>query len=119
MSQQQKTIETETVGKVTVVTFLDLHIQDEQRIQIIGQQLFSLVDNEGKVFLLLDLSPQEYLSSAILGKFITLRRKLEGRGRLVLYISDPGIYEVFEMTQLDKFFAIVKVGGREAALKCF
>ncbi len=120
MSSQprRRRLEVEQIGDVTVVNFIDRKILDEQNIQIIGDQLFSLVDQDGLRKLLLNFGNVEYLSSAALGKLITLNKKLQGvGGRLVLCNIDPQIYEVFEITRLDKFFNIQK--EEQAALQAF
>jgi anti-sigma B factor antagonist len=120
MSSQprRRRLEVEQIGDVTVVNFVDRKILDEQNIQIIGDQLFSLVDQDGLRKLLLNFGNVEYLSSAALGKLITLNKKLQGvGGRLVLCNIDPQIYEVFEITRLDKFFNIQK--EEQAALQAF
>ena len=120
MSSQprRRRLEVEHIGDVTVVNFVDRKILDEQNIQIIGEQLFSLVDEEGLRKLLLNFGNVEYLSSAALGKLITLNKKLQAvGGRLILCNIDPRIHEVFEITKLDKFFNIQK--EEQAALQAF
>jgi len=72
---RRRRLEVEHIGDVTVVNFVDRKILDEQNIQIIGEQLFSLVDAEGWRKILLNFSNVEYLSSAALGKLITLNKK--------------------------------------------
>src|SRR5437762_7662439 len=102
---RRRRLEVEDIGDVTVVNFTDRKILDEQNIQIIGEQLFSLVDELGRRKLILNFSNVEYLSSAALGKFITLNKKVNAtRGKLVLCNIDPQIYEIFEMTKLNKHF---------------
>ena len=60
----------------------------------------------------------EYLSSAALGKLITLNKKLQNaKGKLILCAIDPQIHEVFEITKLDRFFKIIK--DEQAALQAF
>ena len=44
---RKRRLEVEEIGDVTVVNFVDRKILDEQNIQIIGEQLFELVDSEG------------------------------------------------------------------------
>ena len=106
---RRRRLEVEDIGDVTVVNFTDKKILDEQNIQIIGEQLFSLVDELGRRKLILNFSNVEYLSSAALGKFITLNKKVNAAGgRLVLCNIDPQIYEVFEITKLNKLFTIKK-----------
>src|SRR5213080_5143560 len=113
---RRRRLEVEDIGDVTVVNFTDRKILDEQNIQVIGEQLFSLVDESGRKKLLLNFGNVEYMSSAALGKLITLNKKVQAAGgRLVLCNIDPQIYEVFEITRLDKFFNIEK--EEQAALQ--
>ena len=79
MSQQprRRRLEVEDIGDITVVNFVDKKILDEQNIQVIGEQLFSLVDELGRRKVLLNFDNVEFLSSAALGKLITLNRKLQ------------------------------------------
>ena len=106
---RHRQLEVEDIGDVTVVNFIDKRILDEQNIQIIGEQLFSLVDEVGRRKVLLNFGNVEFLSSAALGKLIALHKKLQAvGGRLILCNIDPEIYEVFEITRLDKFFNIRK-----------
>jgi len=115
---RKRRLEVEDIGDVTVVNFTDRKILDEQNIQLIGEQLFSLVDESGRKKVLLNFGNVEYLSSAALGKLITLNKKLQGvGGRLVLCNIDPQIYEVFEITKLNKLFNIQK--EEQAALQAF
>jgi anti-sigma B factor antagonist len=106
---RRRRLEVEHIGDVTVVNFVDKKILDEQNIQIIGEQLFSLVDEDGLRKILLNFGNVEYLSSAALGKLITLNKKIQqGGGKLILCNIAPQIHEVFEITKLDKFFKIRK-----------
>jgi anti-sigma B factor antagonist len=115
---RRRRLEVEDIGDVTVVNFTDRKILDEQNIQLIGEQLFSLVDESGRKKILLNFGNVEYLSSAALGKLITLNKKLQGAGgKLILCNIDPQIYEVFEITKLNKLFNIK--GEEQAALQEF
>jgi anti-sigma B factor antagonist len=120
MSSQprRRRLEAEEIGDVTVVSFMDRKILDEQNIQVIGEQLFSLVDESGRKKLLLNFGNVEYMSSAALGKLITLNKKIQAvGGKLVLCNIDPQIREVFEITRLDKLFIIR--GDEQEALQMF
>src|ERR1700674_2321640 len=120
MSSQPKRrrLEVEDIGDVTVVSFTDKKILDEQNIQIIGEQLFSLVDELGRRKILLNFGNVEFLSSAALGKLITLNRKVQAvRGKLILCSISKEIMQVFEITKLDKLFTIVQ--DEQAALQSF
>src|SRR5262249_26148843 len=115
---RRRRLEVEEIGEVSVVNFVDRKILDEQNIQKIGEDLFSLVDEHGRKKILLNFGNVEYLSSAALGKFITLNKKVQAAGgKLVLCNIDPNIYEVFEITKLNKLFNIQK--EEQAALQAF
>jgi anti-sigma B factor antagonist len=115
---RRRRLEVEDIGDVTVVQFIDRRILDEQSIQTIGEQLFGLVDEVGRRKVLLNFANVEFLSSAALGKFITLHKKLQGLGgKLILAGISPEIFEVFEITRLDKYFKIAK--DEQAGLQMF
>ncbi len=116
MSTGQRRIDIEDVGEVTVARFVDKKILDEGNIQIIGNQLFGLVEEDGRMKIVLDFTNVEYLSSAALGKLITLDKKVKkARGKLRLCSIRPEIYEVFAITKLNKLFDIRE--DQEAALE--
>ena len=95
------------IGDVTVVRFVDRRIIDESVIQDLGAELFSLVEKDKRESLLLSFENVEFLSSAALGKLITLDRKVKAQGgKLKLTSIRPEIYEVFTITKLDQLFDI-------------
>ena len=107
MSQVPRRLEVEENNDVTVVKFLDKKILDEGNIEQIGKQLFGLVDQGGRRKILLDFVDVEYLSSAALGKLITMEKKVKATsGKLRLCNIRPEIYEVFAITRLNKLFDI-------------
>ncbi len=107
MSGNTRRIDVEEVGDVSIARFVDKKILDETNIQIIGNQLFGLVDEDGRQKIILDFANVEYLSSAALGKLITMDKKVKGaRGKLRLCSIRPEIYEVFAITKLNKLFDI-------------
>jgi len=100
-------LETANVGDVTVVRFVDRRILDEVNIQEIGQELFQLVEQEGCTRLLLNFADVDFLSSAALGKLITLDKKVKAKnGRLKLSNLRPELFEVFAITRLNRLFEI-------------
>ncbi|MEI6367779.1 MAG: STAS domain-containing protein [Planctomycetota bacterium] len=95
------------IGDVTVVKFLDKKILDEANIQELGLELFSLIEHDNRKSILLNFSDVEFLSSAALGKLITLDRKVKAsKGRLKMSNIRPEIFEVFQITKLNKVFDI-------------
>ncbi len=105
MSTGTRRLDLEEIGDVTVAKFIDKKILDEGNIQIIGNQLFALLEEDGRPKIVLDFSNVEYLSSAALGKLITMDKKVKAaKGKLRLCNIRPDIYEVFAITKLNKLF---------------
>jgi anti-sigma B factor antagonist len=103
----QRRLDIEDVGDVCVARFIDKKILDENNIQIIGNQLFGLVEEDGRKKIVLDFTNVEYLSSAALGKLITMDKKVKASGgKLRLCNIRKDIYEVFAITRLNKVFDI-------------
>ncbi len=108
----------ETIDGVTVVSFVDTKIVTEENIQEVGDQLYSLVEDQGHNQLLLNFGNVQYLSSAALGKLIQLKKKVGAvKGTLKLCCIHPDLLEVFKITRLDQVFPIFK--DEQAALDTF
>src|SRR5437870_7504588 len=115
---RRRRLEVEDIGDVAVVNFVDKKILDEQNIQMIGDDLFRLVDELGRRKVLLNFGNVEFMSSAALGKLITLHRKLQAvQGKLVLCNIAKRIMENFEITKLYKMFTIAP--DQHAGLQAF
>jgi anti-sigma B factor antagonist len=107
MADETRRLDLEDIDDITVVRFIDKKILDETNIQIIGNQLFGLVEEDGRRKIILDFSTVEYLSSAALGKLITMHKKVkEAKGQLILCNIRKDILEVFTITKLNKVFDI-------------
>jgi anti-sigma B factor antagonist len=118
MTEGSERLQVREHGDVTVVAFKESKILDETVIQEIGNELFGLVDSQFRPKMLLDFSNVDYLSSAALGKLITLHKRVrEKRGQLKFAAIKPKIYDVFRITKLDKIFDIH--ADAEAALGTF
>ena len=116
MATVHRSLDIEEIGDVTIARFIDKKILDETNIQIIGNQLFGLVDEDGRQKIVLDFTNVEYLSSAALGKLITMDKKVKAaKGTLRLCSIRPEIYEVFAITKLNKLFKIYE--DQEKALE--
>ena len=104
---EPKRIKLSDSGGVSVVTFADSKIIDEDEIQELGQELYDLVEREGHRRFILNFSHVEFLSSAALGKLISFEKKVSTHdGELILTNIRPEIYEVFAITKLTKLFTI-------------
>jgi len=118
MTQANRRLDIEEVNGVTIARFTDKKILDESNIQIIGNQLFSLVDDDHLQKIVLDFTNVEYLSSAALGKLITMDKKVKAAGgKLRLCSIRSDIKEVFKITRLDKLFQIAD--DRDKAIEGF
>jgi anti-sigma B factor antagonist len=116
---KQKRLEVSEVGDVTVVHFRDQRIIDDLAIQETGQELVQLVEEEGgRKKLLLNFTEVGFMSSAALGKLITVNKKMKAQGGAVKMCNiRPDILEVFAITRLDRLFDIKK--DEEEALADF
>ncbi len=95
------------VGDVTVVRFRDRKIVEDISVLEVGQELLQLVESDGRTRLLLNFSAVEFLSSAALGKLITLEKRVKARsGALKLTNIKAEIYDVFQITKLNRLFDI-------------
>ena len=108
MSTKRQRIVVEDIGDISVVQFVDKKILDEQNIQMIGDDLFRLVDELGRRKVLLNFSNVEFMSSAALGKLVRLNQRVkEVNGKLILCGIAKDIMTVFEITNLDSMLKIV------------
>ena len=111
-------LEVEQIGDVTVAKFTARYILDEEKVQTVGNQLLSLGEQLAGRRLVLNFGTVERLSSEMLGKLISLQRKVKARGgRLALCGIRPQLYEVFRILQLPQLLAIY--ADEEAALQEF
>ena len=104
-SQQHISV-TERDGAI-VVQFRDSKILEDRTIQQLGTELIDLIQGRTAPHMVLDFTGVKYLSSAALGKLITLRRKVDQLGgRLKLCEIDPETMDVFKIAKLDDYFDI-------------
>jgi anti-sigma B factor antagonist len=118
MPSIEKRIETEEIGDVTVVRFVNQRITDSDVIDLIGDQLCAIVDQDQRTKILLDFANVGYLSSAMLGKLLSLKKRIDKvQGQLRLCRIHGEILGIFSMTKLDKVFVIFADQG--TALESF
>src|SRR5688500_20323177 len=104
---RRRRLEVEDIGDIAVVNFVDKKILDEQNIQMIGDDLFRLVDELGRRKVLLNFGNVEFMSSAALGKLITLHRKLQAvQRKFVLCKLARDILELYQIVRLDRVCTI-------------
>lgn len=97
--------------------YLILHLEGELDTYNCGQLRSALVEqvenNHNRI--IVDMSAVDYIDSTGLGSLVGgLKRVSEHGGSMKIVCDNPQIVKVFEITGLDKVFAIFKT--REAAL---
>ena len=88
-----------------VVTFLHQQLTDEDNIEQLGEALYALLEKDAQSRIILDLSQLDFVTSAVLGKFITLHRRLHRQGgALVLCSLQPNVRETLRASRLLDYF---------------
>lgn len=93
------------IEHVCVVSFKDASILDALTIQRIGNELYNLIEEQGRKTLLLDFSDVRFMSSQALGVIIRLRTKADKvAAKIALASIRPELIRVFKITNLDRLF---------------
>ncbi|MDA0587681.1 MAG: STAS domain-containing protein [Planctomycetota bacterium] len=94
---------------LVVVTFSVSHINDEENIEELGHEVFALVDQFGFRKVALSMANVEYITSSVVGKIITLHRKLHWLdGQLVVCDLTPGVHEILSASRLLTYFSVAE-----------
>ncbi len=108
MEPKEARIIVENGTDVTLVTFEDENILEEQQIRRLERALLPVVRQNEQKRLVLNFQNVKFMSSSFLGLLVKIhKRVIEMDGRLQLFNLDPKIHKVFEITQLVKIFDIV------------
>ena len=92
---------------VVVATFGMSQINDEANIEELGHELFALVDQFECRKVVLNMSGVDYITSSVVGKIITMHRKLHRLdGSLVVAELTHGVNEVLSASRLLNYFVI-------------
>lgn len=90
---------------VVVVSFGLKQLTDDENVEILGRELFCLVDQYNCEKVVLDMAGVSFITSSVLGKIITLHRKQSrNNGRLVLCRLEAGVIETLETSRLINYF---------------
>ncbi len=107
MEVKEPKIKVEYGTEVTIVTFDDENILDDQQIKKLEQALRPVIKENLNKKLVLNFENVRFMSSAFLGLLVKVhKRVIDNDGHLQLYNLDPKIMKVFEITQLTKVFDI-------------
>lgn len=100
-------ISVEYSENATVVTFVDEKILEEMDIQALRESIMSVIEEGGRINLILDFCNVRFLSSAVLGLLMRISKKVyEQDGQLRLCNISSRLYEIFKITRLNKIFDI-------------
>lgn len=100
-------ISVEYTENATITTFTDEKILEEKDIKALQESIMSVIEQAGRINLILDFCNVRFLSSAVLGLLIRISKRIyECDGQLRLCNINPRIYEIFKITRLTKIFDI-------------
>jgi anti-sigma B factor antagonist len=107
MGQEKSRIIVESGTDVTIVTFTEERIVDEEQIRELQKSFGPIVENNQDKELILNFVNVKFMTSALLGLLVRIHKKVcELGGRLRLSNLDASLRKVFEITQLTKVFEI-------------
>lgn len=104
----QGTLKIEEEKNFTIVSFFDTVILDETNITTFAEELVSVIKSRQKINLVIDFANIEFLSSAVLGKLVKIRKIVKKQGgKLKLCGLRTNLMQIFKVTKLHKVFDIV------------
>jgi anti-sigma B factor antagonist len=90
-----------------VATVTRAQLSEEENIEIFGKDLLDLVDQYGFRQIVVSLQHVTYITSAALGKLITLHRRLHRKaGRLVVCGALASVKDVLQASHLNDYFTL-------------
>ena len=100
-------LEVDNVDKVAVVKFVDPKVMDPSRIEQMGTELLSILDDEGNEDMVVNFENVSFFSSAAINKLIVLEKHVRARGgEIRLSNLKPEVRDLFSYTHLDELFQI-------------
>lgn len=106
----------EKIGDVALVRFTMSRVLDQSNVNQLGEELDELIDKYYLVRMVVNFERIHYMSSAVMGKLVNLKRKIEKeKGDLRLCGIDDNIWEIFKIMRFDRIFKVFK--SEEEAIK--
>lgn len=107
LDESAELVSTTVDGEVVIAKLKGPEVAHEIEIDQYGEALTKLADDKLHHRVVLRLAAVRFVTSAALGKFITLHRRLQrAGGRLVICEVGPAIEEVLKTARLDQYFHI-------------
>ncbi|ADG68034.1 Sulfate transporter/antisigma-factor antagonist STAS [Planctopirus limnophila DSM 3776] len=92
-------------GDVLVATISRKLLTEDENLEQMSQELLSLIDTFNCRKLVVSLERVTFVTSAALGKLITLHRRLHRKdGRMVLAAANGGVADVLKLSRLQDYF---------------
>ncbi len=103
------------IGVNTVVEFQTASLMDLVELEVIGRELYKLVDEQDHRRLVLDFERVQYISSQAIGIVLNLQKRLTSLkgGRLILCGLGSRLMELIKITGLDRIL-VIKSSQQEA-----
>lgn len=100
-------LQLQEIGDLVIVRLMHDEFTDEDNIEQLGRELFDLVEQFGCRKVILSLEGVRFLTSSVMGKLITLHRKIHrSEGRLVISDLSPTVEDIFSGSRLLQYFRI-------------
>jgi anti-sigma B factor antagonist len=110
-------ITVKTDDDVSTVGFILSDLTDEENIELLGHELFTLVDQIGCRKMILNMKNVRYMTSSVLGKLISLHRKLHrNEGRLVICNIGEELDQIMSVSRLNQYFHLADDLGAAGVL---
>ncbi len=107
MEQEQPKMMIESGMDVTIVTFTEERIVDEEQIRELQESFEPSIEKNKDKELILNFINVKFMTSALLGLLVRIHKNVcELGGHLRLSNLDSNLRKVFEITQLTKVFEI-------------
>ncbi len=111
-------LQLEGFGDIGIVRFATSRVLDGSNVEQLGQEFEYLVREKYIIKMIVNFEKVKYMSSAVLGKLITLNKMITGeKGKLKFCCIDPTVMEIFKIMKLDKLFKIYET--EEKAVESF
>ena len=96
------------IEKYTVIEFKTPSLMNPSELEQIATDLYRLVDEEDRRYILLDFEKVKYLSSQAIGIVLTLHKKLSAlkKTSFVLVGVGPSLMQLLKITRLDRVLKI-------------
>jgi len=108
----------EKFGDFHIVRFATSRVLDGSNVEQLGQEFNHIINDLYAIKLIVNFEKVKYMSSAVLGKLITLNKMVGGeKGKLKFCAIHPSVMEIFKIMKLDKLFKIYE--SEEKAVESF